>query len=384
MSLLSAILIAAALRGPALPDAETEEIRVERLRGSHAPHNRLDIAILGDGYAPDEQAAMTHDAEAFVTSLFERTPFREYAAFVNVDLVHVVSRSPAAHLRDATDTNALGCAFGCAGVDRLVCCNDDAVWRHVAAKVPQADVVLIMVNSPNYGGAGGPYATFSTHPAAAAIASHEIAHTLAGLADEYSDGHPDYPACEHECPEPNVTVDPRLPGLRWAAWVDDNIDTPTPPAMGDVVGAFEGGRYRAQGVYRPRQDCHMRSLGAPFCNVCSQSLIESIHAVVDPIDRHHPASVELEVRGGEQTFRIDRVRPSPDTQQVTWWVDGELAATGTDSLTLWAHDVGNGTHIVEVSTIDTTLLVRDGDPALLGSSRRWIVHVGNTSGTRRR
>ena len=43
------------------------------------------------------------------------------------------------------------------------------------------------------------------------------------------------------------------------------------------VGAFEGGGYQPQGIYRPMSDCIMFSKGdKPFCKVCEESIKEVI------------------------------------------------------------------------------------------------------------
>ncbi len=44
-----------------------------------------------------------------------------------------------------------------------------------------------------------------------------------------------------------------------------------------VVGAFEGGNYQAEGIYRPEQDCLMFTRAEQFCVVCA----EAIGTVID-------------------------------------------------------------------------------------------------------
>jgi len=44
-----------------------------------------------------------------------------------------------------------------------------------------------------------------------------------------------------------------------------------------VVGAFEGGNYMAEGIYRSQQNCIMFTRTTDFCAVCS----EAIEKVID-------------------------------------------------------------------------------------------------------
>jgi hypothetical protein len=57
--------------------------------------------------------------------------------------------------------------------------------------------------------------------------------------------------------------------------VDKDIPIPTPATSEykDKVGVFEGGGYVEKGVYRPRQDCSMKSNGMDnFCPVCKRAI----------------------------------------------------------------------------------------------------------------
>ena len=48
-----------------------------------------------------------------------------------------------------------------------------------------------------------------------------------------------------------------------------------------VVGAFEGGQYRAEGIYRSEQNCIMFTRTTQFCAVCA----EAIERVIDEYTR---------------------------------------------------------------------------------------------------
>ena len=57
--------------------------------------------------------------------------------------------------------------------------------------------------------------------------------------------------------------------------MDKNVPIPTPATdqNKNVVGVYEGGGYEAKGVYRPYQDCSMKSISYNnFCPVCKKAI----------------------------------------------------------------------------------------------------------------
>jgi len=149
---------------------------------------------------------------------------------------------------------------------------------------------------------------------------HELAHELAGLADEYYTSPVAYEAPQQvrEPWEPNVTADPKHP--KWAELLTPGVTLPTPWPKDDFeakerdiqarrqelraqrrpesemdalfreeqtfttallggsaaaakVGAFQGANYDAKAFYRPQVDCIMFTRDrVPFCTVCQHAL----------------------------------------------------------------------------------------------------------------
>ena len=110
---------------------------------------------------------------------------------------------------------AYNCYYGCAGIDRLICCNDSEVVAEVNALIPEADGIMVLVNDPVYGGSGGfTYATSYTEgETGEMVASHELGHSLIGLWDEYDYG---YNAGYNGGPNCSAEGD----GSAWAHWLD--------------------------------------------------------------------------------------------------------------------------------------------------------------------
>ena len=106
---------------------------------------------------------------------------------------------------------------------------------------------------------------------------HELAHNLAGLADEYV-GNVTYqpaPQVKPEPWEPNLTALHDPASLKWRDLVDPSTPIPTPDTYAGKVGAFEGGGYEARGLFRPEFECIMGSTraGVTFCRVCQRAIL---------------------------------------------------------------------------------------------------------------
>jgi hypothetical protein len=150
---------------------------------------------------------------------------------------------------------------------------DTAAQLMQGVRASNADVVVIVVNTTEYGGikdtflangstgqGGMLYVTVTMNAQAPQVVVHELSHALLALADEY-----DYGTCNLQFAEaPNTSA--HLDALPWQSLVTDPV--PTPPGTGGV-GAFQGAHYCTTGVYRPSNDCLMRELAQPFCPVCS-------------------------------------------------------------------------------------------------------------------
>ena len=144
------------------------------------------------------------------------------------------------------------------------------------------DQIVIMCNSDVYGGGGiyNFYATSYVNPQNGFVLIHEFGHSCFGLADEYAEN--DSPAgmlsATTEPWERNVTTLKNFSN-KWEDMIRDTTPRPTPctEIYKYEVGVFEGAAYQSKGIYRPYQNCLMRS-DVPFCPVCTreiQNMLES-------------------------------------------------------------------------------------------------------------
>ncbi|QKW08409.1 hypothetical protein HUT18_20580 [Streptomyces sp. NA04227] len=237
--------------------------------------SRFDMVIVGDGYTASEQGTLRQHAEAKWEEIAATEPWSQYRDSVNVWLVNVVSPESGVD-NDPSEgidrDTALDMGFFCGGTERLLCLNE-AKAQSYAGQAPGQDAIVAVGNTAKYGGAGYPsLATVAgANDQAGQIAIHELGHSVGGLADEYYT-----PGTTHsggEPAEPNVTTDPA--GAKWASY----LGRATPD--GGVIGAFQGGRYAENGIFRPSEDSLMRTLGKPFnligLDVMSRAISSKIH-----------------------------------------------------------------------------------------------------------
>ena len=318
-------------RAPAKAPAEPIAIR-----RSGEPADKVDLLILGDGYAANELAKFEADARRLADALFRVSPFKERAGDFNVWALTVplpesgVNRPSTGQHR----ASATGLRYDIFGSERYALTLDNRAWRDLAQHAPY-DVVEILFNSETYGG-GGIFGQFSTAAAgndwADYLFVHEFGHHFAGLADEYYTSPVAYESGgERPEPwEPNATADPR--GRKWRHLMNRAVPLPTPWPKADfeayqrrnqarraelraqrrpesemsqlfrdeqafvdrlfgaeshlhTVGAFEGANYQATGYYRPQMNCLMFTRHDEFCSVCS----EAVSQIIDLYSRPAPA-----------------------------------------------------------------------------------------------
>ncbi len=380
--------------------------------------NRVDLLIMGDGYTAAQEAAFGADAATLENEFFDLTPFDEYRNFVNVSTLFVPStESGADHPPyDATCSqinqsccgdpamqsdplegqfvntafNAHFCSFN---IHRLIGMNLAAVLA-AASAMPDWDAIMLMVNDVTYGGAGGYVSVVSTHPASTNVAQHEFGHSFAELADEYSSPYPGFPACSDvtalpDC-ERNVTDETTRALIKWAVWILGSTPIPTPAGSiyATVVGLFEGARYLTTGMYRSGDNCLMRSLGRPFCDVPSEAYVLKLYqggwgvpaAGIDLIEpgseNYLPGStVEATMAGVE--FEVALLQPiGAPPVDVTWSVDG-VPVSGEHADAFSFVPTAAGTYTVDLDVFDVTPLVNAASPGAdsLLHSRTWDVSV---------
>lgn len=294
----------------------------EMIKESGPLENRVNFLIMGDGYTSTEQGKFKLDAQDVMDELFLESPFLEYKAFFNTAIVKVPSvESGTDHPATATDQSEpvfpvatrntyFQSTFDGYSIHRLVISNESSkVYSVAATNFPSYDQILLIVNSPNYGGSGGPFSTFTDHAESAQIAIHELGHSFGDLKDEYWAGS----SFASEGANMTQQSDPSL--VVWKNWVGIND-----------IGVYSYGTGSASSWYRPHESCKMRFLNQPFCSVCKETFIDKIYQLVSPIDAYEPSDLNQEFTGSPIIFSLDLVYPNPNTIQVSWDLDDNVLA----------------------------------------------------------
>jgi hypothetical protein len=365
-----------------------QAIQFETIVNNGASQNRVDIAILGDGYTAAQMQKYRTDSQTFATKFFEQEPFKEYQRYFNIHRVDVISNQSGANHPElgVVVDNALGSGYNCAGVQRLICVDlgkVNAALGNTTLVPTQIDITLVIVNDNEYGGSGGAVAVFSTNAAATEIALHELGHSFGLLADEYTDGPP--PPCVNtmEPPEANATMATQRANIKWNAWIDAATPIPTATTTPGVPGLYQGAKYCPAGLFRPTNNSKMRTVAAtplPFEQINSEQLVKRIYNFARPIDTNQPVSTNLTLnQGATQAFSITSPVPFTHVITVNWLVDGQQQATGA-TFNLNTTPLTVGPHTVTAAVRDQSNLVRNDPGNVLTQDLTWTLTINAPAG----
>lgn len=359
----------------------------ETVLNNGSPANRVDIAVLGDGYTTAQIPQYRTDVQQFIQQVFAQEPHKEYQRYFNVHRIDVTSNQSGSDHPERmppvfVDT-ALDGTFNCNNIQRLTCVDVTKVNNIVNASLPanHFDIILVLINDQEYGGSGGAIAVASINPGAfAELVLHEVGHSFGLLADEYTGGGP---LCNPnvEPAEVNATRETNRPLIKWNAWINPATPVPTTTTTAATPGLYEGARYCDNGLYRPTFNDKMRTIGMPFEQITTEQHVKRIHAFMSPIDASSPAGTTVAMTTAQtQTFTITPLVPFTHTLNINWTVNGQPAGTGA-TLNLNGATLPAGQHTVQAIVQDPTPMVRIDPNQVLRATRNWTVNV--TAATRR-
>ena len=318
------------------------QFKLDTIRYASDSQDYTDILFLGDGYTNAELSKFVSDVREHTDYFFQKEPWNRYRSMFNVFCIQTPSNvSGAGMTPDKPIDNFYKTTFGCAGVDRMPWPTDmNKVYEVLNSTKPDYDMVIILVNSTKYGGAGNESMKMmcvSLEASSKETICHEAGHAFGGLADEY------WYDRDYECPNDARTINP----VKWQRWVGTS---------GVGVYPFED----TEGWYRPHQQCIMRYLNRDYCPVCREAIIEAIHNTSKILKSYTPSVSSLKKVHvvGDTVFSLQLVNPQPNTLRREWLIDGVRVAYNTDSFLFKAKDYSKGSHVLTATVEDTTLLVR--------------------------
>lgn len=233
--------------------------------------NCINVAFVAEGYTDEEMDVFLDDCHTACDALFAHEPFRSLKSRFNIIAVKSASaESGTSEPRKGIWRNTvLGSHFDTFYSDRYLTTLNLKDLHDVLAGTPY-EHIIVLVNTGNYGGGGilNSYNLSMTHhPKFRSVVVHEFGHSFAGLADEYAYEAEQIPMYPHDVEpwEPNITTKADF-ASKWKDMMGQN-----------GVDLYEGAGYSPKGVYRPCEDCRMRTNENPeFCPVCQKAIRDLI------------------------------------------------------------------------------------------------------------
>ncbi len=393
--------------------------------------NRVNVVLFAEGYKTNQSAQFLTDAAATVSNLLSTPPYNEYTNYFNAYAISVASvDSGSDHFTPTTNlvntyfnsSYDYGYQIPSQNTQRLITIppNDkDATYNNGKGKIqalltnqnlyaatnlllvtnvlPQLNAtnrfIVLVVNDSQYGGSGQPPDTNDSLPFAVTslgvdiqsgvssfdIIAHESGHTLAGLADEYTNAYAGLTPVER----PNATTNTVLANVPWKAWIINGVPVPTPSTSDwtSFVGVFTGAQYHATSWYRPRYDCKMNHLGVPFCEVCSEAIVKGIYQKLRAVDALFPPTNNPVLTSTQAVaFSVTRLQPNTHNLLVQWFTNGVIATGQTNTTFDFATaSFTNGNYSILAAVRDNTSFVRNDPSNYLSNTVAWNVTVGISS-----
>ncbi|MCX7863246.1 MAG: IgA Peptidase M64 [Bacteroidales bacterium] len=247
-------------------------------------NEKIDIAIIAEGYTAEQMDKFIADAKRLTEVLFTKEPFNQMKSYFNVTFV----KSPS--LEEGTDKphlniwkkTAAETRFYTFSMDRYLSVYDYQLLGNILNHVAY-DQLVVLVNTKTYGG-GGIYNFYSIAVSDNVFADyvfiHEFGHAFGALGDEYQDAddaNENFYNLSVEPWEPNITTLVNF-DKKWKKMLDKKTPIPTPiKGYENKIGVFEGAGYKTKGIYRPSVSCIMRDFQKlEFCPVCQVAIKQNI------------------------------------------------------------------------------------------------------------
>jgi len=246
-----------------------------------SPEKCINVAILAEGYTPQEMQTFYEDADIACKSIFDHEPFKSMKKRFNVVAVASPSTDSGVSVPRLNEWKhtAFGSHFSTFYSDRYLTTSRVKAIHDALAGIPY-EHIIILANTEEYGG-GGIYNSYTLttahHPMFRPVVVHEFGHSFGGLADEYfydNDVMTDTYPLDIEPWEQNISTQVDF-AAKWKDMLSENTPVPTPAEVSEnyPTGVYEGGGYSAKGIFRPAENCRMRTNEYPaFCPVCQRAL----------------------------------------------------------------------------------------------------------------
>lgn len=257
---------------PAINREKANGWRVSAIELNGPVENKVDLVFIAEGYTKEQMPEFLADVRKMTEYLFTFEPYRSRRGDFNIWAVEAESAQSGPDIPQSGiwHNTAASSSFNTFYTDRYLTAPNQRIVAELAANAP-CDALYVLVNTDKYGG-GGIYNFYGLCASDARfdkeVFIHEFGHSFAGLGDEYFDSETAYNDMYNlkvENWEPNITTKVNFE-RKW----QDMMGT-------DGVGLYEGGGYSAKGIWRPRENCRMKTnTAADFCPVCRRAISRMI------------------------------------------------------------------------------------------------------------
>lgn len=329
-------------------------IKMEKVIDNGDDKHLINFAVCAEGYTVEEMDKFKTDALEMMNYLFGQTPYKHYRNFFNLYLVYTPS--------DVSGINDHANTFFAASTNGRTISLATTFYDELQAdSFPQCQKGVVLCNTQLRGGTSydGKFLAVTLNPDNHCVIRHEMGHNLGGLADEYGFEGALY------AERYNLSATEEGAMERWGDWIGEpvvhndgqyfGLQVEIDPVNHQATGAFLG-------WYRPYYYCVMNKTDErdtyPYCPVCREGLTRRIHTNTHTIKNTSPASSNVtHTTDKPLTLSIDRLHTTPESQSVTWLIDGKVLPFGGDEIEIPAAELAAETFI-EVVVDDTTALMR--------------------------
>ncbi len=243
--------------------------------------NAINIAFVAEGYTEKEMPKFIAKARQATEALFRHAPFSDLKQSFHIIAVKSPSQESGTSIprQNIWKNTALRSHFDTFYSDRYLTTLHLSKLHDVLAGTPY-EHIIVLVNTAEYGGGGilNSYnLSMTDHSAFEPVVVHEFGHSFAGLADEYAYENEPIPMYPNDVEpwEQNITTKVNF-SAKWQDLNGQQID-------GQQIGLIEGAGYSLKGVFRPCQNCRMRTNEYPeFCPICRRAIRQVIDFYTKP------------------------------------------------------------------------------------------------------
>jgi hypothetical protein len=201
-----------------------------------------------------------------------------------------------------------------------------------------------------------------------------MGHSFAHLVDEYVDASldtgPIVPFPEGDVPNATAVSDPSL--VKWRQWFANPAAIPR-NASDAGVGLFEGGLFRAAGVFRPTYDSFMRSLVTQMGPVNAEAWLLAMYQRLGAVRSIQPMATAVAAPAGQPVPITVQPTFGP-LEAVQWFEDGVEVSAAAGATTFSCCAQLTGTRVVSVRVRDVSGRIARAPPHPAYFERSWQIN----------